>query len=297
MTFDPIIESTNYVNKFFAEIPVPRAGTEIMLYASSSGKKLFITKTPGIRPRDIYKGKYDRKIVIDMRENVVSFRREYQSRDAGVNFDIEVKASVRVTDAELVWESDIHNVAQSLEREMNPRIMDEALLYGADDVSALRQDLRNSVGEMFLMGTGISVHGINYIVKLEEAHEKILKNKYLEASRSKAAKEISEMYSDEIVAVFAGVADGTLNPEEASRRARKSLSANFDERMRQMHKIMDFIEEARGRDLANKDQILDQMDRLMKSLSVVGLPEQSRIEANKTDEKREQSKYYEPIDE
>lgn len=298
MTFDPIIQSTNYINKLFPEIPVPKAGTEILLYASSSNKKLLLTQTPGIKPKDIRKGKYDRKIVIDVRETSVSFRREYQSRDIGVNFDIEVKASVKVTEPDLVWENDIHNVAQALEREMNPRIMKEVVLYGVDDVADLRRDLGIRIGSQFLEGTGISIREISYIVKLEEAHERIMKNKFLEEKRSRAAREISEMYRDEIVAVFAGVADGTMNPEEAARRARKSLSSNFDERMRQLREVMSFIEDARGKDLANKEQVMTQMDKLMQNLSIVGGPsEQERISENITNNRLERSKEYDPIDE
>ena len=62
-TFDPILEEKEYVSKFFAQIPNPMSGTEIILYSSASRRKLLITKTPGIKPRDIHKGKYDRQIV------------------------------------------------------------------------------------------------------------------------------------------------------------------------------------------------------------------------------------------
>lgn len=265
-TYDPILEEGNYINKFFAEIPVPKSGTEIILYATSTGKKLFITKEPGIKPKDIHKGKYDRKIVIDMHSKPVSFREEYQSRDAGVNFNIEVNASVKVTEADVVWENDIHDVAQILEREMSPKISDAAAMYSLDDVRVLQQDLRNILGDFFLADMGISIQGISYIVKLEEAHEQLLKIRSYERNRSKTAREISDMYQDDIVAVFADVADGSITPEEASERARKSLSSNFDERMRQLRAVRDYVEESRNKDLANHEQVLEQMDNLLKSL-------------------------------
>lgn len=296
-TFDPILESGNYINKLFSKIPVPKTGMEIILFATSSGKKLFISKDPDIGPKKIYKGKYDKKIVVDVRAQTVSFCGMFQSKDIGVEFEIEVNASVKVTEPDIVWEMDVHDVAQILEREMNPKISNVASMYSCDDVRILQQDLGNAIGELFLTDIGISIQGISYIVKLEKAHEELIKKTSYERQRARAGKEISEIYeNNNILSVFAEVADGSLGLEEAMRLARKNLSSDFDERMRQIREVRKFVEETRNSNLADHDQLMEQMDKLWQSLPFTGSAAQNKLNSSEKVEKLEQSSRFAPMD-
>lgn len=265
-TFHPIMEESNYENKRFAFIPAPEPGTEVILYASCSGKKLLISETPHIRPREIYKDKYDKKIIVDMHQYRVGFGNEYQSKDIGAGFIIEVEAIVNVTEADTVWRSGIYDVAQALEDEMDVKLRNIALQYDIEDIRALQQDLKPYMGEMYLVGTGITIQGIHYVVKLEKKQEELLRNKSYEKRRARTAGEIKGMYEDEVVAIFAEVADGAITPAEAMKQAKAGLSADFDERMRQIRVMTQYVEEIRSNDLAGGEQIADQMMQILGAL-------------------------------
>ena len=295
-TFDPILEEKEYVSKFFAQIPNPMSGTEIILYSSASRRKLLITKTPGIKPRDIHKGKYDMQIVVDLNKKTVSFSDEYRSKDAGINFEITVKAVVKVTDADIVWESGIHDVAAALKEEMDAQISEEAAMFDSNEARELNQDLRNAIENLFLVESGISVQGISYTVKLEQKIEKIIKNQSYEKKRSQAAQEISDMYRDNLVAVFAGVADGSMSPELASEKARGSLSNDFNERMRQLQAVTDYMEQLRTKELVDSSHVMKQMEDILKSLPFADYSRQIASDEKKVHGSLEQKNEFKPID-
>ena len=303
-TFNPILEDSKYQNSFFPIIPVPSPGTEVILYASISGKKILITQTAKLKPKDIYKGKYDRKIVVDMRAQTVSFREKYGSKNIGVYFIVEVKAAVKVTEADIVWESGIHDVAASLEQEITSKIGDIACNYEISNVMLFQRHLKQQMGTLYLIGTGITIQGINYSVEIEEKYNQLFRQEYYEEQLSKSASEIQKMYENGAVAVFAEVAAQKISPEEAYERVQKSLSSNFDERMRQLREATQFLNELREKDFVNKEQITIQIEQILGSLSIVDSKmerhgqERNRLIVEKEDESVDinERSAYEPFD-
>lgn len=267
-TFDPILEESSYQNKYFAIIPVPEPGTEVILYASKSGNEILISQKPGIKPRDIYKGKYDRKIIVDMHMHEVSFGGRYDSKHVGVYFIINVEAAVKVAEADVVWKSGIHDVAGSLQKEMEDGIRDAACQYEISEKVVFQRDLKQLLGNVYLVGTGLQISGISYTVSIDEKYSEILEKGYYESQRSKAAEEMHKMYKDSAVAIFAEAAEGKISPSEAYELVQNSLSSNFDERMRQLREATKFVDELRTKEFVNNEQITMQMERILGGLLI-----------------------------
>ena len=267
-TFNPIIEECQFQNKFYSRIPVPAAGTEVILYGSANRKKLMITQVPGIKTIDILRGKYDKKIVVDMRPRTISFEGNYQSKNIGVDFIVSVKATVEVQDADIAWESGIRDVAMCLQQEMDADIADVACKYELSEKGNFQQHLKQELGKFYLIGTGILIREVSYSVKLDEKYSKLYQQEYYETQRSKVAEVIQKKYKNGVVAAFAEVASGQISPEEAQRRAQKSISSDFDERMRQLREATIFIRELRESDFVNQQQISVSMEQILGSLMI-----------------------------
>lgn len=286
-TFDPIISVGDYENKFFAQIPVLSNGTEIIMHSSASQGKLLITKDTEVKPMDLYRGKYDKIITVDVGAHAITFHERYASCRREGDFIIRVEAAEKVVKSDVVWESGIHDVASALETEMSADLRNVASGYPIDMVDTLQHEIKRQMeNNTYLSEVGIQILRIDYDVRLEEKYETLRKNETYEKWRVDSAQSIRNLYKDNETAIFAEVAIGTKTPEQAVQDLKREYASDFDERVRRARVITDLLEDMRENDLVDEEVARAQINNLLGTLQGKkgSMLEQRETESNERNE-------------
>lgn len=265
--FNPILENSQYQNGRFPKIPIIEPGTEVIMYNSITGGVLSLSQKENLKPRDISKGKYDRKIVVDMRMKTISIAKEVQSKNMGADFSLEIKARAQVKDAVLAWKNGCQDISLMLWEELEDEIRRCAQYYEIREVLGVQNSLRNLARDIYLDNIGIQISGIDFRVNLEERYREIFRTESYERERSSSAQKIEQFYMDGSAAVFADVVSGKITPAEARERAKRNELADFKEAIERGREQMKFIEEIREKDLLDNHEARERVREVLRELT------------------------------
>lgn len=274
LTFNPIIKEEAYKNGLFPIIPIAGPKRAVLLVAGNSFKTpLVITDESKITISDIRKGKYDQRIDIDMHPNNIRFRQEAVSADNVSKFTIILSATAVVTEPDVVFQEHINDVAGQVENLMLSQIEDKAADFSIRDSSLLKRELRELFSDVNYLGNGISISSININIQVDKKYEDLLKNKLdlkynaeLEQEKAYTAEKMKLIYKDDMTAVFSEFAMGKISSQEAIQKSKEGLAKDFDERMRQMREVTQFVKELEKDEMINKGDTLKNVNSLINKL-------------------------------
>lgn len=277
-TFNPIVREELYKNSFFPQIPVPQPNSMILLYASGSATSpLIISNERTVKVSDIRKGKYDKLVEIDLYAHTVKFSEELVSSDNISKFHISISASAHVIKPAEAYHRGIRDVASLVENSFIDTIQECASQCSIRDIKKLKEDLKEELVGICDLADCICVQNIIVNVKTDKKIEELLNKEMeiqlrleLETKKAEAAVHMQKVYENDITAIFAELADGRINATEATARSKACLSDDFDERMRQMREVANFIQDMEDRDLITKADSLNKVKTILGQLAIVG---------------------------
>lgn len=248
-TYDPIITEKKGKRSFFERLPVPDQGRAILLSSTISNLNMVcITRNTNIQMRELNFRKYDHQIEIDLSPHDIYFENEVTSRDSVSKFLVKVSASARVSDPEKVYQEQIRDVGQQVERYLLEVIRERAASCRMEEGRILSQDLKQYAEQFRFLENGIELRNIHFDVQMDEKYrehiEKIKEINYttdLERNKALASKVIQELYPDSDVAAFSEVAAGKIGASDAIRQIKAGRSQDFDEKVRQFNAAMKIL--------------------------------------------------------
>lgn len=286
-TFNPILKEEAYKNSFFPVIPIPGPKKAIILIASGMKKgALMITNDTKVKTADIKKGKYDQLVEIDLHPNNICIREDVVSDDNISRFTVTIMATASVTEPDVVYEEQIRDVAGLAETVFLSQIQDIASEFSIRDNAGLKRAIRDALGDVSYLGNGISINSISVNVQIDKKYEELLKNRKnleynveLETEKANAAKMMQSIYPDNMTAVFSQFAVGEITSEEAVRRSKKGLSEDFNERIRQIKEVTEYIKELERDEMINKGDTINNVHALLNGIvsSIPSIPLNDKI--------------------
>lgn len=265
-TYNPIKSEEAYITSFFPQIPYAAPKTAILLCRTGTSAKMVITENTKVKTSDIKRGKFNWQVEIDMHSHSVAFRDQYLSRDNVSKFEIEIRATASVVEPDSVYEQGVADVAEAIEEEMRGRIQEAASRYDLDSSPQLREAIKAELGDFYQLDSGIQVNNMNVLVRMDPKYEKLKERTQYERIKAAEAQKLQEIYQDDYTAIFAEVAEGSITAAEASDRMKKSLSDDFDERLRQLRAAAPFANELKEKDLVRASGVANQMEQMIQTL-------------------------------
>jgi len=288
-TYNPIGPTKDYENGFFSPIPVPPPGYANVLTGSQNESVPLVIQSREIpRKEQIRQGKYRWITQIDIQPHRVSFEADLLAKDNISHFHLTIDMTARVELPGQVCLDGITDVAVTVKSALLPELQAKAIQYKMDDIQQLRDSINNWLRDVILLNSGIQLANIHTHLQPDQAYinrkearrreeqekedqlRKLQEKKEYELKRAETADVLSKVYGSDITQVFAELASGTISPEEASKRVeerQRSRSAeNFDEKARQMEKILSLIQMMRDNELGSPDGLMQRGDQILGSL-------------------------------
>ena len=265
-TYNPIVNEEAYTTSFFPQIPYASPKTAVLLCRTGSNAKLLITENSKVKTSDIKRGKFNWQVEIDMHSHTIAFRGQFLSRDNVSKFEVEIRATASVSEPDSVYNQGVLDVAEAIEEEMRGRIQETASRYDLDSSEQLREAIKAELGDFYQLDSGIQVNNMNVLVRMDPKYEKLKEKTQYERIKAAEAQKIQDIYQDGCTAIFTEVAEGRITAAEAIDRVKKSLSDDFDERMRQLRAAAAFANELKEKDLVRASGVSEQMEQMIRTL-------------------------------
>jgi len=324
-TYNPIGPTKDYENGFFSPIPVPPPGyANVLTGGQNTSVPLVIQSRDIPRKEQIRQGKYRWITQIDVQPHRVSFEADLLANDNISHFHLTVDMTARVESPAQVCLDNITDVAAAVKSTLLPDLQAKSILYNADDIQQLRDDISGWLKDVILLNSGIQLANIRSYIRPDQAYinrketlrreeqeredklRKLQEKKEYEIGRAKVADELSQVYSSDVTQIFAELAAGTISPEEASERIemrRKSQSAeSFDEKMRQLKEVIGLVKTMQDNGIGSPDILTGMSDQLLATLLPSqaaalngGSPSVKALEGN-SPEQQDNSLYAPPSD-
>lgn len=281
-TYNPIIRDEEIKLSLFPKLPIPGPNTAILMMSTlSNSAPLCITQNTNIRISNIRGKKYNREIEIDMQPHDIRFENEYISLDNISKFTITITASAAVTDPESVYMNHITDVCGYIEMVLTDQIQECAGDYSIGENRKMREELKSELSDVRYLESGIVLRNISIGVKTDESYQQLLSGNrdiqyrtHLEKQKAKAGKEIKGMYGDHEDAIFAGIAAGKIDADDAFTRIKTVSSNEFDENLRKIKAVTDQIKELELNDMISNNDARNKTGALINGMvsSVPNLP-------------------------
>lgn len=283
-TFNPILKEEAFKMSFFSLIPIPGPKKAILLFSSAlKGSPLILMSDTKVKTSDIRKGKYDQLVEIDLHPNNVQFEEEFLSDDSVSKFSVTISATAYVSEPDVLYEEQVLDVAALISKVYFNKIQDIASDHSIRDVSGVKYDIKDVLGDGGYVGKGISIQDINVVVKADGKYEQLIRSKTdidykveLERKKAESSRELHDLYRESAIAIFSEVAAGNITAEDAVSRTKDSLSSDFDERLRQIKATTDYIKELEKDDMIEAGNTLQKVKDLLNGL-VISIPNVSSI--------------------
>lgn len=207
-------------------------------------------------------------------------------------------ATAFVTEPDVVYEEQIRDVARFVEASFLTQIQEIASDFSIRDSANLKREIKDALGSVCYLENGISISNVSVMVQVDKEYEKLLRenrnleyNTEFERKKAEAAKQMKEIYDDNITAIFSEFAAGNISSEEAIARSKKGLSQDFDERMRQIEKVTEYIKGLERDEMINKGDTLNKVNTLLNGLvsSVQNISLEDKGNEEQALEEREQA--------
>lgn len=273
-TFDPIGECENYDCGLFAPIPLPQAGYAYVLTSTLADSPPLVIQAGRIPAKpQIRAGRYNRKTRVDIRRHSIAFQMEAEAKDNISKFQIEVSAIAQVKCPEDAFAENITDVTMMVKAILGSQIQEIADRVDAECTRELQERILAAVGNIISLDCGLTLDSINIQVKLDpiiaeyrKGHQKAQLETDLKHKQAELAEEISQDFADPTKAIFAGVVEGKISPEEALKRLNASSSADFDEQMRRVQSIMELAKSMQDSDICSPGTLNEQAAELISGL-------------------------------
>ncbi|ATW26932.1 hypothetical protein [Candidatus Formimonas warabiya] len=281
-SYPPIISKTPYKNSFFPKVPSVMQGRAILLYSSEKG--IVICINDRVTPREIYVGKFDEKIEIDITKTTISFTVTVPSLNEPFLFDVTITAIIQIIDPLAFYLKGIFDIAECVKPHLLPTIRRVARKYSVVDYSDMDDALASqfSSKKYNYEDTGIEyvihdvtctpnanarehIHSISANrLKQETEKQKILTNTIIEKYKASNASTLTG--TDMITNIFKDVVAGQLSSAQALKMAMDFTQSEGMQKVRNTDTIIDLINKLKESDLITDNEAAEYIRDNIKGL-------------------------------
>lgn len=273
-TFNPILKEETFKRSFFPKIPIPGPKKAVLLLSGTGETGPFLIENgTQVRIADIRRGKYDQLVEIDLHPYNISFKEEVYSKDNVSKFTVTITATASVTEPDIVYQEQVHDVTQCVQDHFLAQIQEMAAEYSIRENAGLRDEIKRALSDISYLENGISLSNCNVIVQVDKKYESFLEKQLdlgyhteFEKNKAVAAQEMKGIYADQVTAIFSEFAAGNIGVEEAIQRSKKGLSQDFDERLRQIREATDYIRSLEKDEMIREGDTLKNVEILLNGM-------------------------------
>lgn len=294
-TYNPIGRTEDYENGFFSPIPIPPPGYANVLTGGRDERIPLVIMSRDIpRKEKIRQGRYRWITQIDIQPHRISFEVDLLASDNISRFHLTADMTARVERPGQVCLDNLTDVAAAVKGTLLPELQARAIQYSMDNVQQLWNNVGGWLKDVMSLDSGIQLSNIQVHLQQDPAYinrrrqllreeqekedrlRKLQEKKEYETERARVADELSKKYGSDTIQAFAEFVSGALSPEEAARRLeerrKKQSSDGFDEKIRQLEKVMELVKKMQESGMGTPDVLAQKADQLLQFLITSSSP-------------------------